>query len=67
MQDEVTLHMPARSMQEDVIDFVERMQRDIGVDHRKRSPLCMATKLEYAKIPLDKDVDRVGDVSGGTA
>ena len=55
----------ARSSGEDILDFMERMQKSIGKDHRQQSPFCQATKMEYAKIPIEDD--EIGSAKGGTA
>lgn len=52
MQDEGTFEMPARRFNEDISDFMTRMQKWLGEDHSLRSPFCQATKTEYVKIAV---------------
>lgn len=55
MSKEATLPIAARNRNEDILDFMGRIGVAIGNDHRKRSPLCKATHMEYAKIPIEGD------------
>jgi hypothetical protein len=66
LKEEATVHVPERGRGDDVADWVgETVGQAIGADHRKRSPLCQATKMEYAKIPADGEF--IGQGKGGTA
>lgn len=65
MSQEVRLQVRARDKHEEILDFMEKVQASIGDDHHSRSPLCMATTMEYAKVPVDDDM--IGGASGGTA
>lgn len=55
MEEETAFEMPARHFNEDVSDFMERVQKWLGEDHSLRSPFCRATKMEYLKIPAPTD------------
>lgn len=45
-----------RRSDEDVVDWMEDALNDaLSRDHRRRSPLCMATKTEYAIIPAPEN------------
>lgn len=63
---EISLHVCEREVGEDVLDYMNRVQRAIGMNHLSRSPLCTATTMEYAKIPVTSD-GVVGGAAGGTA
>lgn len=65
MTAETSIQVPERGKAEDIRDFMNRVQLAIGKDHRERSPLCLATKMEYAKVPVEGDV--IGGAVGGTA
>lgn len=62
---EASINVPARDSVEDIMDFMHRVQAALGSDHRRRSPQCRSTTMEYAKIPLVEDV--IGGAEGGTA
>lgn len=55
MQDEGSFEMPARRFNEDIENFMERMKRWLGDNHRERSPFCRAEKTEYVKIYVSED------------
>lgn len=40
-----------RRPDEDVMDFMRRVQEAITSDHRMRSMLCQSVTMEYAKLP----------------
>lgn len=52
MQDEGSFDMPARRFNEDIADFMERMQKWLGEDHNLRSPFCRSGKTEYVKMAV---------------
>lgn len=60
MKEEVTFEMPARRFNEDVADFMERVQKWLGEDHSQRSPFCRATAVEYLKMPVPEDGRPIG-------
>lgn len=54
MAEEAMVWVPDRKEDQDVVEWVEKVVgAAIGADHSNRSPLCMRTKMEYAKIPYD--------------
>lgn len=59
-QDEAVLNVPDRTEGEDVVRWMESLQALIGDDHRKRSALCTATTMEYAKIPVPENSPGIG-------
>lgn len=61
---EASLQLREREVTEDIMGFMGRVQVAIGQDHARRSPLCLATTMEYAKIPAPGD--GVGRAEGGT-
>lgn len=63
---EVSLHVREREINEDILDYMNRVQRAIGANHLSRSPLCTAATTEYVKIPVTDD-GIIGGASGGTA
>lgn len=65
MKEEAILVSREREVEEDILDFVDHVQKILGEDHTKRSPFCRATAVEYIKIPMDNEV--IGKQSGGTA
>lgn len=65
MTEEKSLYMRERKPDEDIINYMEDVQRKVGAEHKKLSPLCRATALEYLKLPVEGE--RIGDVNGGTA
>jgi hypothetical protein len=60
MKEEATFEMPARRFNEDISDFMERMQKWLGQDHSERSPFCRATKTEYVKIAVPESGAPIG-------
>jgi hypothetical protein len=63
MPAERSVDVPPRREDEDIIDWMETCVRlSIGLDHRKRSPLCRAAALEYAKIPAPENAPFIGGV-----
>jgi hypothetical protein len=65
MSVERSLHIKARYKDEEILDFMERVRSSIGLDHHSRSPICAATKMEYAKVPIEDN--EIGGAKGGTA
>lgn len=66
MTSESVVHVPERHSADDIVYWVEQVVgQAISTDHRARSPLCQATKMEYAKIPADGEF--IGQGKGGTA
>jgi len=63
-QKEIAFPLRERERTEDIEDFMNRVTYAIAADHLKRSPLCQATTMEYAKIPA---ADGIGVAYGGTA
>jgi hypothetical protein len=50
-----------RRPDEDIGDFMHRVQEAITSDHHMRSMLCQAVTMEYAKLPApDSGVGRKG-------
>lgn len=56
MKSEATLEVADRREDEQIEDWMQHVQMAISVDHRKRNALCTADKMEYAKIPVEKDL-----------
>lgn len=55
MQDDGSFDMRDRRTDENVVDYMEEVVAKLTNDHRKRNPLCTATKVEYLKLPVAKD------------
>jgi hypothetical protein len=60
MSKEATVVVPDRHPKGDLMEWMELVQHCIGVDHRARSPICVATAMEYAKIPFDEAAPGLG-------
>lgn len=67
MGKEATVLMPERQPDEEIVDFMERVQHKLAADHIVRSPQCKAEAMEYAKVPVDRKRDLIGGAEGGTA
>lgn len=65
MTAEASVHVHGRDGTEEIMEFMERVQRALGEDHLRRSPLCQRTTMEYAKTPVEGNV--IGGAAGGTA
>lgn len=65
LKDEVSFQIRERLDDEDIMRYMNHVQHAIGVDHNNRSPLCISTTLEYAKIPVQGE--KIGGALGGTA
>lgn len=58
---EAEIDVPFRRAGEDVVDWMQNcVQLAIYLDHRTRAPSCVATAMEYAKIPVDERADGIG-------
>ncbi len=55
MKEEAKLEIPARRDDEEIGSWMNILQAALTVDHRKRSPLCVRTAMEYAKIYVPPD------------
>lgn len=60
LENEVSVRVRYRETHEDISDWMETVQQSIGSDHHKRSPMCRATAMEYAKIPIPENAPGVG-------
>jgi hypothetical protein len=59
---EIEVEVEARSKDEDVVHFVERVAAACADDHGVRSPDCHPEKFTYVKIPVPPgDNARIGD------
>lgn len=65
-KDERKFLVEARQVAEDIEVLMHRVADAMTKDHKKRSPFCQAKKVEYMKVPIDKE-GKVGVVDGGTA
>lgn len=62
MQDEVSLDVDARRPGQEINEWLDGVVIPaFTADHKKRSPLCQATKLDYLKLPVPEDGCRIGD------
>ncbi len=62
LQDEVTLDIQARRPHQDIAEWMENIVTPaLGVDHRKRSPICQATAVEYLKLAVPEDGRNIGE------
>jgi hypothetical protein len=53
MSAEASVTVPDRLPGSDIMQWMTAVQNRIGYDHAARSPLCRASKMEYAKIPVE--------------
>jgi hypothetical protein len=61
MAQQVAVDVQERTEDQDVVDWVENtVGHAIGADHRARSPFCMATVMEFAKIPAPENAPFIG-------
>lgn len=61
MTAEAEIEVTSRPADADVVLWVEAaVAGAIAVDHSARSPRCMATAMEYVKIPVDEDAPGIG-------
>lgn len=66
MEEEVSVMLAERRVNEDIRDYMAYMQAVICSDHRLRSPLCEQKNMEYVKLFLSKD-GGIGYAEGGNA
>ncbi len=58
---EVSIFVPFRNEGEDIRDWMANcVQAALYVDHRKRSPFCAKTTMEYAKILMPESSPFIG-------
>jgi hypothetical protein len=60
MSAEATIQVRHREPGEEITDWMAEVQQEMGRDHSRRSPLCIATTVEYAKIPMPENVQFIG-------
>lgn len=60
MDAEGSVDVRYRQEGEDVADWMAVLQLAIGEDHRRRSPWCRSTTMEYAKIPAPDNAPFIG-------
>lgn len=61
MPAEAILTVPFRKPDQDITDWVEAtMGEVISRDHRARSPACLRTTMEYAKIHMPENAAEIG-------
>lgn len=66
MSREKEVQVPARGKHEDVAEFMERVRDLVGADHALNSAICVATRMEYLRIPHIPHT-KIGEVEGGEA
>lgn len=52
--------MRERRRNEKIVDFMKEVQERLGIEHRRRSPLCLSTTTEYAKFRV-RDGTPIGE------
>lgn len=57
---EFSVHVRARTENEDVADWMAELTRALTHDHRRRSPFCMSTKMDYVLVPLPENAPFLG-------
>lgn len=60
MPAEAIVEVRYRNQGEDMLAYMEIVVGTIGADHRKRSPLCQAQAMEYAKLPAPENAPFIG-------
>ena len=60
-REEITVTVPYRVGGTDILAWMGVIQRCIGYDHSARSPTCLKTTVEYAKIPIVDHAAPVGE------
>jgi hypothetical protein len=60
MPAEAELEVADRPKDADLLIWMGLVQATIGLDHNVRSPRCIATEMEYAKIPYDEHAPGIG-------
>lgn len=58
MKDEASFDMRERHINEDIMQFMNRMGERLAQDHRARSPFCASEKTEYVKIKANPEIGR---------
>ena len=61
MQHEAEVEVPERPPGSDLMIWMGVMRSTLGMDHAYRSPGCIATELEYAKIPVAEGAEGIGE------
>ncbi len=57
---ERSLAVVDRGQDEDLMDWMTKVQMALGADHQLISPNCISGTVEYLKIPHDEDNPSVG-------
>lgn len=60
MEAEAIVGVPYREKDEDLLIWMNGVQRAIGTNHHSRSPYCRATAMEYAKLPMPENSSSIG-------
>lgn len=61
MDAEASIQVPERQEAEDIIQWMNLVvQAAIYLDHRRRSPSCKTTEMEYAKLPMPENAPFIG-------
>lgn len=61
MTEEATVSVPARRADVDIVTWVQlTVVGAVTVDHRRRSPLCRSTTMEFIKIPAPENAPHIG-------
>lgn len=60
MTAEVSVAVPDRQKDEDIRDWMLKVGIAISADHQIRNPICGATSMEYAKIPMPENAPFIG-------
>jgi hypothetical protein len=66
MAAEVSVQMRERGKVEPIERYMHAIQSELSVDHARRSPLCVAGKMEYVKLPVEPG-EAIGTAKGGNA
>ena len=54
MKEPKTIECDPRNPNEDLMDFMEYLQKRIGIEHRRLSLICTSLTMEYVKVPVDE-------------
>lgn len=65
MSRERSFQVTERGASEEVLDFMNRVQRALAKDHRKFSPMCTSATVAETRVPAPGG--RIGGAEGGTA
>lgn len=60
MKEETKCTVPLRQEGEDIGKWMHKVGIAISADHQIRIPICNATAMEYAKIPLPENAPFIG-------